>query len=365
MSFSEEIITWYEEYGRRLPWRETDNAYYIWLSEIILQQTRIEQGRAYYERFVATYPTVQDLAAADEEQVLKLWQGLGYYSRARNLHAAARYIVDELGGRFPDTYDGILALKGVGRYTAAAIASFAFKLPHPVIDGNVYRLVSRCFGIATPLATATAYNEFEALLLRLIDRRRPDLFNQAMMDFGSLYCRPLVAAQDALYGQRVLEGCADCVLAHRCVAYKEGKVALLPVKKAAVAVKTRYFYYLDIRWQQAGEEMMWVHRRGADDIWRGLYEVPLWEVEQPIAEAQAEAVLARQVATLCGVEPLSLRRYPPLVHKLTHRDIVATYVAVSLAAPPTQEGPQVRAVAVRELALLPVSRLMERLLAKR
>lgn len=362
MAFSDEIIGWYGEFGRRLPWRETDNPYYIWLSEIILQQTRIEQGMAYYERFVSMFPTVQDLAAADEDQVLKAWQGLGYYSRARNLHAAARYIADELGGCFPDTYEGILVLKGVGRYTAAAIASFAFKLPYPVIDGNVYRLVSRCFGIATPIGTVAAYSEFESLLLKLIDRRRPDVFNQAMMDFGSLYCRPL-SARDAL--PRALEGCADCVLSHRCVAYRDGKVGLLPVKAAPTPVKVRYFYYLDIRWEKGMEVCLFVHRRSAGDIWRGLYEVPLWEVDKPVSSDRAEDVLRGHVEEMCGVAVQSLAVHAPVVHKLTHRDIVATYVAVMLVAPPAVTPEGFRTTTAEGLSRLPVSRLMERLLAKR
>lgn len=361
MTFSDEIIGWYEEHGRRLPWRGIDNAYYIWLSEIILQQTRIEQGRSYYNRFVEQYPTVQDLAAASEEQVLKTWQGLGYYSRARNLHAAARFIVRDLGGRFPDTYEGILALKGVGRYTAAAIASFAFKLPYPVIDGNVYRLVSRCFGIATPIATPAAYKEFEALLLRLIDPKRPDAFNQAMMDFGSLYCRPLPTRGSEM---QELDGCADCVLAHRCVAYREGRVGLLPVKTASVPVKVRWFYYVDVRWRQEDEEMMLVHRREADDIWRGLYEVPLRELSQPLA-SDMRPELCRYAEEWCGTPVESLSVYPTVVHKLTHREIRAAYSVARLAAPPQAIPPDMRPIRLSELDQLPVSRLMERLLKRR
>ena len=168
--FAEKLINWYSEFGRKLPWRETDNPYYIWLSEIILQQTRIEQGLSYYHHFTTTYPTVKHLAAASEEQVLKSWQGLGYYSRARNLHAAAQYIANVLDGLFPNTYAEILKLKGVGKYTAAAIASFAFRLPYPVIDGNVYRLIARLYGIYTPIGTDQAYREFEQRLHRTCER---------------------------------------------------------------------------------------------------------------------------------------------------------------------------------------------------
>lgn len=214
--FAEKIINWYHENGRNLPWRCTDNPYYIWLSEIILQQTRIEQGRAYYEHFITRYPTVQHLADATEEQVLKSWQGLGYYSRARNLHTAARHIAYDLHGVFPSTYKEILALKGVGRYTAAAIASFAFRLPYPVIDGNVYRLIARLYGIHTPIGTTAAQREFENLLNTLIDPVRPDLFNQAIMDFGSMQCKPTGC------------DCANCIFSHECTANKHGQVASCP-----------------------------------------------------------------------------------------------------------------------------------------
>ena len=216
--FAEKLLIWYSENGRRLPWRGIDNPYYIWLSEIILQQTRIEQGRSYYERFIEEYPTVRHLADATEQQVLKSWQGLGYYSRARNLHKAAQRVAYDLGGRFPDTYEGILSLPGVGRYTAAAIASFAFRLPYPVIDGNVYRVMARLYGLYTPIGTDAAYKEFEALLNRLIDRRNPDLFNQAIMDFGSIYCKPTGS------------DCLNCIFRQECVAFREGKVEQLPVR---------------------------------------------------------------------------------------------------------------------------------------
>ena len=229
--FAKKLLTWYQEFGRKLPWRGIDNPYHIWLSEIILQQTRIEQGRSYYEHFVKEYPTVIDLARASEEKVLKSWQGLGYYSRARNLHAAAQYVADQLDGHFPDTYEGILALKGVGKYTAAAIASFAYRLPYPVIDGNVYRLVSRLYGIYTPIGTDQAYREFERLLLNLIDKERPDLFNQAIMDFGSIYCKPTGC------------DCENCIFSQECVAFRDGKVELLPVRSQKIAIKERFFYY--------------------------------------------------------------------------------------------------------------------------
>lgn len=362
MTFAETLIAWYEEHGRRLPWRETRDAYRIWLSEIILQQTRIEQGLSYYEHFTLRYPTVEVLAAASEEAVLKSWQGLGYYSRARNLHKAARQIVEQYGGRFPETYEGIRSLSGVGRYTAAAIASFVFRLPYPVIDGNVYRLTARCFGIDTPIGTSQAYSEFEQLLMRLIDRRRPDLFNQAMMDFGSTYCKPLAARGTAV---TCLPGCSTCVLADRCVAYREGKVTLLPVKGAAKAVCQRYFYYLDIRWQEGGSMRMWMQRRQKNDIWKWLYEVPLIETAHPLEPTGIEEKLKQRVEAIGGVDVAKIECRKSVTHKLTHQHIVAVYTRITLGKPPLHQPENIITTTPEEAAKMPVSRLMERLLSAR
>ncbi len=346
--FAKKLLTWYQDFGRKLPWRETDNPYYIWLSEIILQQTRIEQGRSYYDHFVKEYPTVTDLAKAPEEKVLKSWQGLGYYSRARNLHAAAQYVADELGGRFPDTYEGILALKGVGRYTAAAIASFAYRLPYPVIDGNVYRLISRLYGIYTPIGTDQAYKEFEQLLLNLIDRDRPDLFNQAIMDFGSTYCKPTGC------------DCQDCIFRQECVAFRDGKVELLPVKPQKVQVKERYFYYIDVRW----DDHLLMQQRESGDIWQGLYELPLLETERPIGRADLKQKISQTLNTWLGSEPDSLEVGPELKHQLTHRTIKAQFLQANYAAEPPKIPEKMRIVELRELKSLPISRLIDRYLSK-
>ncbi len=349
--FTDKLLNWYHENGRRLPWRETDNPYYIWLSEIILQQTRIEQGRAYYERFLHEYPTLQDLADASEEQVLKTWQGLGYYSRARNLHAAARHMAYDLGGQFPDTYEGILALKGVGRYTAAAIASFAFRLPYPVIDGNVYRFISRLYGIYTPIGTDAAYKEFEHLLLRLIDRQRPDLFNQALMDFGSTWCKPTGC------------NCGECIFHEECVAFREGKVAMLPVKPQKTAVKQRYFYYFDIRWEENGIEMMLVHRREAGDIWQGLYELPLYETSEPLAEGTLEAKLTAILSQWFCSTPETLIKGLSYRHQLTHRTISALFLKAKYGSRPTHIPEKYLPVSSLEAKKLPVPRLTDRYLS--
>jgi A/G-specific adenine glycosylase len=251
--FSRTILDWYAQNGRDLPWRRTKDPYAVWLSEIILQQTRIVQGKAYWERFMERFPTVEDLASASEDEVLRLWEGLGYYSRARNLHAAAKQIV-ALGG-FPDTLEGIRSLKGVGDYTAAAIGSICFGLPAAVVDGNVYRVLARHFGISTPVGTTQAKKEFTALAQKLLPEDA-SAFNQGMMDFGALQCTP----QNP--------DCAACPLLSSCNAYKTGRVDLLPVKKPATAVQERRFNYIYVRCNGYTA----IRKRGKGDIWQGLYE---------------------------------------------------------------------------------------------
>lgn len=254
MEFANTIISWFQENGRALPWRETKDPYAIWLSEIVLQQTRIAQGWEYWERFMAQYPKVEDLAAASEDEVLRLWQGLGYYSRARNLHAAAKQIVAL--GKFPDTLEDIKALKGVGDYTAAAIGSFAFDIPAAVVDGNVYRVLSRYFGIDTPINSTQGKKEFAALAQSLIPASDAAAYNQGMMDFGAIQCTPQSPK------------CLLCPLAETCVVLREGRVEELPVKLKTLKVQTRRLNYIYIRCN--GE--IAIHRRGEGDIWQGLWE---------------------------------------------------------------------------------------------
>ena len=254
ISFTQAILDWYDANGRDLPWRRTRDPYAIWLSEIILQQTRIAQGQAYWERFMAAFPDVQRLAAASEDEVLRLWQGLGYYSRARNLHAAAKQIAAM--GRFPETLGGIRALKGVGDYTAAAIGSIAFGLPAAVVDGNVYRVLARHFGIDTPVGSTAAKKEFTARAQSLLPPDRPGDFNQGMMDFGALICTPASPA------------CLLCPLAGSCAALAAGRVDSLPVKSKAPEVQLRRFSYIYVRCHGRTA----IRRRGPGDIWQGLYE---------------------------------------------------------------------------------------------
>ena len=285
MSFTVAILEWFRENGRVLPWRETRDPYAIWLSEIILQQTRIEQGKPYWERFMKRWPTVEALAQASEDEVLREWQGLGYYSRARNLHEAAKQIV-EMGG-FPQTVEGIKRLKGVGDYTAAAIGSIAFNLPVAVVDGNVYRVLARHYGIETPINTTEGKKEFTALANSLLPANEASAFNQAMMDFGAIQCTP------------VNPQCAVCPLQETCVALHEGKTASLPVKRKTLKVQERHLVYIYVRHQ--GKTA--IHRRAAGDIWQGLYEPWLTEV------VPSGAILLRQ-----GVK-----------HVLTHRILYADF----------------------------------------
>ena len=260
MSFSTTLLEWFREHGRALPWRETHDPYAVWLSEIILQQTQVKQGWAYWERFMRRWPTVEELAAASEDEVLREWQGLGYYSRARNLHTAAKQIVAL--GAFPTTIDGLRKLKGVGDYTAAAIGSIAFGLPAAVVDGNVYRVLARHFGIETPINTTEGKKEFAALAQELLltalnkEGQGADLFNQAMMDFGATQCTPSSPH------------CLKCPLQETCVAFRTDRVAALPVKLKTLKVKERHLAYIYIRCH--GETA--IHRRPAGDIWQGLYE---------------------------------------------------------------------------------------------
>ena len=271
--FTITILRWFSENRRNLPWRETNDPYAIWLSEIILQQTRIQQGTAYWERFMQRFPTVEALAAASEDEVLRLWQGLGYYSRARNLHKAAKQIVE--AGRFPDTLEGIKRLKGVGDYTAAAIGSIAFGLPAAAVDGNVYRVLARYFGMDTPINTTEGKKVFTSLAQELLPKDEASAFNQALMDFGAMQCTPSSPR------------CMTCPLTETCEALRTGKVEQLPVKKRTLKIQTRRLTYLYIRCK--GQTA--IHRREAGDIWQGLWEpVDLEQVQLSVPEGELKLV---------------------------------------------------------------------------
>ena len=288
MNFAATLLQWFKNNGRSLPWRETKDAYAIWLSEVILQQTRIAQGMSYWERFMAKWPTVNDLAAATENEVLKAWQGLGYYSRARNLHTAARQVV-ELGG-FPQTFKELKTLKGVGDYTAAAIASIAFGEPIAVVDGNVYRVLSRYFGIDTPIDSTEGKKEFQALAQSLLPINEPADYNEAIMDFGATQCTPNSPH------------CSACPLCETCVAFREQRINELPVKSKKVKQRERHFTYLCIEY----EGKIAIHQRGAGDIWQGLWEFPqeeyltssedsAWKTEAQLLQKGVKHILTHQI----------------------------------------------------------------------
>ena len=288
MNFAATLLQWFKNNGRSLPWRETKDAYAIWLSEVILQQTRIAQGMSYWERFMAQWPTVNDLAAATENEVLKAWQGLGYYSRARNLHTAAQQVV-ELGG-FPQTFKELKTLKGVGDYTAAAIASIAFGEPVAVVDGNVYRVLSRYFGIDTPIDSTEGKKEFQALAQSLLPINEPADYNEAIMDFGATQCTPNSPH------------CSACPLCETCVAFREQRINELPVKSKKVKQRERHFTYLYIE----HEGKIAIHQRGAGDIWQGLWEFPqaeqltsskdsVWKNEAQLLQKGVKHILTHQI----------------------------------------------------------------------
>ncbi len=309
--FAQKLLVWYRRHRRDLPWRQTTDPYRIWLSEIILQQTRVAQGLPYYEKFVAAFPTVQHLAAAEERDVLRLWQGLGYYSRARNLHQTAKLIVAQYGGQFPGSYAELLKLRGIGTYTAAAIASFAFGEKVAVLDGNVFRVLARVFGIETDITTTTAKKEFTALANRLIAPDEPALFNHAIMDFGATQCVP------------VSPQCLFCPLAYECQANATGRQAVLPVKKKKAPVRERFFHYLVV--EQAGRLL--VRERTGRDVWQGLYDFYLVE-----AEEFQEPDAWQTDDFLAGLLPMAVveKTSDEYVHVLSHQRIRARFWHLSL-----------------------------------
>ncbi|MCE7922387.1 MAG: A/G-specific adenine glycosylase [Haliscomenobacteraceae bacterium CHB4] len=309
--FQEHLFSWFARHQRPLPWKGEDDPYKIWLSEIILQQTRVEQGLPYYQKFVAKYPDIKALAAAPEDEVLKLWEGLGYYSRARNLRATAKFIAGERNGKFPDTYETIRALKGVGDYTAAAIASFAFNLPHAVLDGNVFRVLARYFGIETPTDTPAAKKEFASLAQELLDPARPGEFNQALMDFGATHCTPSQPK------------CPACPMQPHCVAFRQKKVALLPVKSKTLEKKDRYFVYLVAYFQGS----TFVRKRTGKDIWQNLWEFPLLELpEFPADNRDLELLMRKEFHPSQAVS--EIRYSKPYRQTLTHRLVTAVFCEI-------------------------------------
>ena len=306
-------MTWSAENDRPMPWKGEKNPYFIWLSEIILQQTRVEQGWAYYERFRERFPKVKDLAEAPEDVVMKMWEGLGYYSRARNLHATAKYIQQEYQGIFPKTYDAILALKGIGPYTAAAISSFAFNLPHAVVDGNVYRVLSRYFGISTPIDSSAGKKEFAALAQQLLDSTQAGTYNQAIIDFGATQCKPKNP------------DCSACPMNEQCQAYADDLVQTLPIKAKKIVRRTRHFNYLILNYNNH----QWIQKRIHKDIWQNLYEFPLIESDHLLT---LEEIMASDFGDFHSKNevPKLLSKKGPFKQQLTHQNIIANFWSLQL-----------------------------------
>ena len=351
LNFSKKLIHWYLQNKRELPWRQTQDPYSIWLSEIILQQTRVEQGMPYYFSFVETYPDVKALAAAPEDDVLKLWQGLGYYSRARNLHATAKKVAYNLDGVFPDTYKELKKLKGVGDYTASAIASICFNEATAVVDGNVYRVLSRIYGIETPINSTPGAKEFKALAQDLIDKKDPATFNQAIMEFGATQCKPKNPY------------CLHCPFSESCVAFQQGRIADLPVKKGKIKVRDRFFNYLIFITPQ-GETL--IQQRKEKGIWRGLFDFPLLETEKDLLEEHFREsvnklmILGKDKSVkfeALPVEKIILQQRAPIIHKLSHQKLHVKFWVVKLS-----EASGLQTIAYERLDDFAIPRVIDRFL---
>jgi len=305
--FSNLLISWYLEHKRELPWRFTKDPYAIWLSEIILQQTKVAQGLPYYNAFISTFPSVNDLANAPEEKVLKLWQGLGYYSRARNLHYTANYISEDLKGVFPTNYNDLLKLKGVGDYTASAIASICYKEPSAVVDGNVYRVLARFFGISTPINSSQGIKAFKKLAQELLDVSQPGTYNQAVMEFGARHCKPRNP------------DCSSCIFNDKCVALQKNIVAELPVKLKKTTIKKCYFNYFII---QSEENTILLQQRTKKGIWQQLYEFPLIETSEEIKLEQLQLLEEfKELSNKHSFCSILLYNEKSVIHKLSHRHL--------------------------------------------
>lgn len=308
---SDKLIWWYKKNKRDLPWRNVSDPYKIWLSEIILQQTQVIQGLNYYIKFTETFPTVIDLANAPEDKVMHLWQGLGYYSRARNLHAAAKAIKTNYQGKFPNTYDSIKELKGVGDYTAAAVSSFAFNLPHAVVDGNVYRVLSRLFNIYTPINSTQGKKEFQLLADELLNKKQPALHNSAMMEFGALWCKPQNPK------------CEECPLQAQCLAFQNKTVSQLPVKDKKIKIRNRYLHYFIFNYKDS----IYIQKRTEKDIWQNLYEFYLIETDQ--AEDPKDVLKNKELNSLIHnfkVESITSTKK----HILSHQHLYATFYEIQM-----------------------------------
>ena len=337
--FRRPLYKWYKFNKRDLPWRETKDPYRIWLSEVILQQTRVQQGISYYNRFTEAFPAVRDLANATEDEVLKLWQGLGYYSRARNLHKTAKIITEKYAGNFPTEYSEIIKLKGIGPYTAAAIASIAFSLPYPAIDGNVYRVLSRYFGIDTPINSTVGKNQFQKLAEELLHTGDPGMHNQALMEFGALQCSP--KSPD----------CNKCPLFSTCFAAQNQKIDTLPLKTKTTKQRERYFYFYLL--EQGG--FVYLEKRTKNDIWKNLYQLPMIELA---TQASDEEILINDIAFINGIHYNLHSISKEKKHILSHQIIRAKLIRVEILEDVTIQEPIFR-VNKKDISKFAVPRLLE------
>ena len=339
MNFSNRLVSWYQNNKRDLPWRNTVNPYHIWLSEIILQQTRVLQGLPYYLAFLDAFPTIDDLANASEDVVLKMWQGLGYYSRARNLHFTAKDIVTNFGGKFPKDHNKMLKFKGIGDYTAAAITSFAFDMPYAVVDGNVIRVLSRVFGLSIPFDTSAGKKQFQQLAQELLIKKEAAIYNQAIMEFGAIQCKP--KSPD----------CLICPMHEYCVAFANNSVADLPVKSKNTKVKNRFLHYLFI--EQEGNIFFGKRKSG---IWTGLYEFPFLEFQTKMDEKQviqSDEWLKLFLNSTYDVRSVSIE----FIHVLSHQKIHAQFWQIKAAGIELEEYELVKKNSLFEF---PISRLTEK-----
>ncbi len=348
MSFTESIIMWYQLHKRDLPWRNTRDPYRIWLSEIILQQTRVEQGLPYYHRFLDAFPDIGKLARAPQQNVLKIWQGLGYYSRARNLHETAIYINTQLGGQFPDHYDALLKLKGIGDYTAAAIASLAFGQACPVIDGNVVRFISRYLSLSSPTNTPALKRQIRSFLEQEMDVKVPGIFNQALMEIGSQVCKPRNP------------DCPDCPVAASCSAFRNHDQERFPVKAPRDKVKHRYFTYLFLK---NPENETLLRRRTGNDIWKGLFEFPLIETENPPQTGSQEFL--ESLHTFLKTGSILIRSIRgPYPHLLSHQKIHCLSVQIDCTFEDAfLKSDTFTRIPLERINEYPLSRLMDKIIS--
>jgi A/G-specific adenine glycosylase len=347
----QKLLAWFDENQRRLPWRETSDPYKIWLSEIILQQTRVEQGRSYYLKFVEHFPTINSLANAGEDHVLKLWQGLGYYSRARNLHATAKIIADNYGGKFPSSYHELIKLKGVGPYTAAAVSSIAFGQPQPVMDGNVIRVVSRWFAIGQPVDKSEGKEKIATALQELLDLNHPGVFNQAMMEFGATWCKPS------------MPDCENCIFRNQCMAFQSGLVKIIPVKSKKVIIKKRYFIYLVVKLKKGEEYFIILNKRNKNDVWKGLYEFPLAETKRTFSNSYQPRQTVPKLFPFVQ-KTSSINISDVFFHKLTHQHISAQFIMAEAQFEDYRQSHEFFPIPLSQLDDYPVSRLTEKFMKR-